>query len=221
MIDGSTIQSIFGPFGSEDSLLPFFGPLTLWVGMYTYSHVKGTSYQDWPIPHNTHHFFGMIFATLSIIYDNEEIFPERVGVLWTLSFFVIDFIDCVRVMHTAYLFHAVCVLFLSSCNLMNPSFYRLRMNSRAMYLELSSPFMHLSKKTRNPLHFAIFALMFTCCRVVWIPLIMKRLLDDGLPWTDYKFLVVIAFYGLNLFWYAKILRIIIFGPPQKEDKKEG
>ena len=112
MIDESTIQSIFGPFGSEDSLIPFFGPLALWVGMYTYSHVKGTSYQDWPVPHNTHHLFGMIFATLSIICDNEEIFPERIGVLWTLSFFVIDFIDCVRVMHTAYLFHAVCVLFL-------------------------------------------------------------------------------------------------------------
>ena len=85
------------------------------------------------------------------------------------------------------------------------------MTSKAALLEISNPFMHLAKKTRKPWHFALFALIYTLCRVLWLPVMMKQLYDRGMDVWDPIFVILTAFYGLNLFWYYKIVRILIKG----------
>jgi hypothetical protein len=46
------------------------------------------------------------------------------------------------------------------------------------------------------------------------------LLDDGMPWKDPRFLVLVVFYALNWFWYSKILRMLVFGPSEEKKKKK-
>ena len=53
----------------------------------------------------------------------------------------------------------------------------------------------------------------------WIPIVMKQLYDRDMAVTDPIFVVLTAFYGLNLFWYYKIVRILIKGVSSAGDEK--
>ena len=167
----------------------------------------------------------MLLATFSI---NEWMnVNERLPILWSLGYFFVDIIDCLLIRDWTYLFHAVCCFVLGMANYHTPILFRLKANSKGTYCELSNPLMHLAKKTRNSIHFAAFAVMFTFCRILWMPVIYQQLLAEGLTWTHPALLVLAIFYGLNVFWYYKILRILINGlrgksPPPEEngdDKK--
>jgi hypothetical protein len=219
-MDSTLIQNLFAPYDVEDSLLPFSVPLFGWILTFIYCQLTDKSFENWAPVHMVHHLVGMILATLSLYYDDESIFAERIGIMWSLSYFLVDLVDQVRLKSVSYSFHACCVLILGISNLYTPRFYRLRMNSKAMFLELSTPILYLSKNTRNPLHFLLFAVTFTLCRIVWIPFMMHQLLDDGMPRKDPRFLVLVVFYGLNLFWYSKILRMLVFGPADEKKKKK-
>ena len=67
---------------------------------------------------------------------------------------------------------------------------------------------------------ALFAVVFTVCRIVWLPIMMKQMANAGLPWSDVRMMGVAAFYGLNWFWYAKILRILVRGVLGLSDTEE-
>jgi hypothetical protein len=81
--------------------------------------------------------------------------------------------------------------------------------------------MHLAKKTRNAAHFLLFGTVFTLCRIVWIPYLMHQLILADMEWTDGRLVCLLAFYGLNWFWYYKILGILVQGArgskPENED----
>eukprot|EP00980_Cylindrotheca_fusiformis_P008270 scaffold1736_cov127-Cylindrotheca_fusiformis.AAC.84 len=219
-MDSALVQKIFASYNGEGSLLPFYLPFIGWTLIFIYCQIKKRSFEHWTLVHNIHHIVGLTFATLSLYYDDESIFAERIGIMWSAAYFLVDLVECIRIMSGTYTFHALCVILLSMSNLYTPRFYRLRMNSKAMFLEISSPILYLSKRTRNPVHFGLFAITFTCCRVIWMPIMMKQLLDDGLPSNDSRFLVFVAFYLLNLFWYWKIVRIVVSGPPAEKEKKQ-
>jgi hypothetical protein len=55
---------------------------------------------------------------------------------------------------------------------------------------------------------------------VWVPVLSLQLKQAGRGYTDYLQLALCGFYCLNLFWYAKILRILYDGATGKIDKKE-
>jgi hypothetical protein len=189
------IEPILEHFIAEESLLPFFIPLLGWTSAFLFCEFTNREFGRWTPVHNTHHAVGLLFASLSLFFNDESIFAERNGIFWSLSYFVVDFVDCVRSGGVAYSFHAICCIFLGVSNYNTPAFYSLRMNSKALFLELSTPILYLSKKTKKPLHFALFALVFTLCRIVWLPIMMRQLIKEGFPWTDLRFLVIVAFYG--------------------------
>jgi len=223
----ATEPSFWEVYNSEDSLLPLYLPLFLcWIPTYLYCIAfcpKKDAYQRWYLLHNFHNGGAMLLATLSI----NEWLNERLPILWSLGYFFVDIIDCLLIRDWTYLFHAVCCFVLGMANYHTPILFRLKANSKGTYCELSNPLMHLAKKTRNPIHFAAFAVMFTFCRILWMPVIYRQLLAEGLAWTHPALLVLAVFYGLNVFWYIKILRILINGlrgksPPTEEngdDKK--
>lgn len=54
---------------------------------------------------------------------------------------------------------------------------------------------------------------------------MRQLTTAGLPLTDVRLVVLAAFYGLNCFWYVKMLKIAVQGgergsKDKKDEKKE-
>jgi hypothetical protein len=108
----------------------------------------------------------------------------------------------------AFSLHAIFCIVLGIGCYTSPVFRLLRINSKALLCELSSPFMHLAKQTRNPLHFILFALVFLACRIVWLPWFLSDLRHYDLRWYDFRVFFIVAFYGLNVFWFYKILRII-------------
>lgn len=151
---------------------------------------------------------------------NDDIFRERIVTLFTTGYFVVDLVDCAIRLDYAYTFHAVTSLFLCLANYFTPLCQELRMTSKAGLLEASTPFLYLAKKTRKPEHFGLFALVFTMCRIIWVPIMMKQLIDGGMGATDPILIVLTGFYGLNLFWWYKILRIIVRGSSDVSSKED-
>ncbi len=168
---------------------------------------------------NFHNYFAMSLALLSIVINDDAIFNERIPILWSLGYFGVDLVDCLIRLDVEYSLHAIFCVVLGVSNYVSPVCRLLRMNSKAQLCELSSPFLYLSKSTRNPLHFAFFALVFTLCRVVWVPIILYQA-KIHMPWSDYRILAVVLFYCLNVFWWFKIIRILINGLRGKEVKED-
>ena len=216
-------------FNSEESWLPFIYPFIIWLWSYLYCQSNNDQKQnqkqrwfthlpwhEWHELHNVHNMGAIILACLSLYLQDDAVFNERVVILFNLSYFIIDLVDTARRHDIPYVLHAIFCLVLGSFNYATPLSRALRMNSKAALLELSSPFLHVAKRTRVPWHFILFALAFTLCRIVWIPIMIRQLVagtpeGDKLEPTDVPVILVGLFYLLNWFWYLNILRILVTG----------
>jgi TLC domain len=213
--------------------MPFCVPLIFWSGTYLYCRYQGYSFHKWYFLHNVHNFGAILLGSISIFSTVGSIamthaFNERIPILWSLSYFAVDILDCSLRWDVAYLFHALCCFSLGLMNYSVPTLRHLRMNSKAAYCELSNPFMHLAKRTRNPLHFLLFAIVFTACRMIWLPVMYYQLIsyiptqEDAttpMPWYHPSCCILSLFYGLNFYWYMKILQIIVSGG--RSEKKDA
>jgi len=218
--------SFWETLNSDDTFLPFFISLSIFSLTYGYCLIFNNEKKDrwnrWYIMHNGHNGGAIVLGTLSILSNNQSSFyvNERVPILWSLGYFAVDCVDCAVRADWTYLFHGACCGVLGMANYHTPILFRLKMNSKATYCELSNPLMHMAKTTRNPAIFAAFAVMFTLCRVLWLPVMYRQCLDEGMPWTHPALLVLASFYALNLVWYYKILRILVNGLLGKGDDEK-
>jgi hypothetical protein len=216
-------------YNADDSFLPFYLPLTLWAGAYVASRLFGgetfPAYHRWTVLFNLHHAGAVIFGILSLAVRDDALFNERVPILWSLSYFTVDVVDCALRADATYLFHAVLCWCLGYANYSRPILRLLRMNSKAALCEISTPLMHWSRQTRDPVIFCTFAVAFTVVRIIWVPVMFRQCLDAGMTLsfrnplrTDPVLCGLAAFYGLNLFWYHKILRILVKNALGKDDE---
>ena len=160
---------------------------------------------------------------LAVLYlDDDTVFNERIPILWSIGYYFVDIVDRVWEWDPVYIAHGTFCFVLGILNYSVPICRELHMNSKAVLLECSNPLMHLARTTRNPLHFAAFALMFTICRIIWMPIMSYQLYQAGRDQflTDPLQLGLLGFYTLNLFWYHKILRILYQGAKGEAAKKE-
>jgi TLC domain len=213
----------FHYFNHEESILPFVLPGMFWIAAFAYAELKQFSFHKWYAIHNIHNFGAMILGLCSI----NSIFHERIPILWSSGYFIVDLFDCMRRHDVVYSLHAAFCLCLGVACYQSPLYVALHMNSKATFCELSNPFMHLAKKTRNPIHFIMFAVVFTFCRIFWLPYLFHQLHATGkIQPTDIRQLCLLFFYGLNWFWYVKIINIIYQAAVSKkkssspDDKKD-
>jgi TLC domain len=196
-----------GWWDDEDSLVLFYIFLTFWIGTYLYGRfILKRDFGRWDAIHNLHHIVAMTLATLSL---QQIIIREHIPILFSLSYFTVDALDCVIRRDGEYLLHASICLILGLANYTHPILYTLRMNSKASFCELSTPFLHWSKRTRRPFHFLLFAMVFTICRIVWIPIMYRQLLHHNISYRHPIMLLLTAFYLLNGLWWTKIMKIIL------------
>ena len=194
-------QEFWSVYNSEESLLPFFVPLTVWIGLYIYCYSHKISYHDSLWICNLHNLTALLLSSISLYYQNDVLLRERVCILFSLSYFVVDLGESIRQSDGPYTVHALFCLILGGFNYTTPLCQQLRTNSRATLTELSSPFLHAAKQTRNPLHFLLFVIVFSCCRILWIPIMMKQLPTAGMRFpTDVRQVLMLGFYSLNWFW---------------------
>ncbi|KAL3903540.1 MAG: hypothetical protein SGARI_005331 [Bacillariaceae sp.] len=192
----------------------------MWGSCWIYARVLGKKdHAKWYSLHTLHHVGAISQASLSLYYHNNAIFHERIPILWSMSYFVLDIIDCVYAGHLLYIAHGAVCLCLGIANYNVPLLKELRMNSKATYIETSSILLYQVKQNRKPWLFVIFAITYTCCRILWIPCMMKELLDNGMEYTNPIFVLLIH-------WWLKILKILITGGggdkegSKDKDKKE-
>ena len=221
--DSSSMWSAFLKNSVDSTYWPFYLTITIFSATYIYCWIYNNDKKDrwnrWYLVHNIHNGGAILLATLSLLSttpDESNYYylihvEERIPILWSLGYFVVDIWDALVRRDWPYLFHGVACLVLGVANYHTPILYQLKMNSKATYCELSSPLMHWAKLTRNPVIFFAFAVMFTLCRMLWLPYMYRECLDAGMPWTHPALLVMTAFYGLNCVWYYKILGILIRG----------
>lgn len=208
-------------YNSETSFWPFYIPFAFWTTSYVYSQTKGFPYNRWYSLHNIHNGGAILMAGICLSVQDDSIFNERIAILWSLSYFVVDAVDCAFRKDGQYLLHACLCFGLGLGNYTSPICRQVHSNSKAAMCELSNPLMHLAKKTRNPAHLVLFALVFTAVRIFWLPYFMRQLYAQGMEYTDPRSIAVAVFYGLNCFWYVKILRILfsgLFGKANNRDQ---
>jgi hypothetical protein len=207
----AVVSSFWQVYNSEESWLPFYLPLAFWSACWLYSRQQKFDYSKWAILHGFHHVGAISQGLISMYYNDNTIFNERITILWSIPYFIVDFADCVYRKHFTYTFHGLVCLVLGIMNYQTPLYRELRMNSKADLIETSSLLLYQTKKSRNPVLFFMFAFVYTLCRIVWIPIMMKELRDHGVQWTDVTLILLSGFYALNWWWYLKILKILYKG----------
>lgn len=212
------MTSLWGLLNSNDSWLPLYLSSCIWLPAWVYSKQTGIDFSRWHKLHAFHHVVVLCLAFGSLYYNDDSILNERLPILWDASYFAIDIIDCLWEKKLTYTIHGIFSLVLSITNYTYPIFRELRMNSKADFIETSTLILYKARQTRDPKWFALFAFVFTCCRIIWIPIIMKQVYQAGLPLISFSFSALIGFYALNWYWYLKIIHIIIKGP--REDTKK-
>ena len=204
----SLLAETWAAYNAPDSFLPLYIPLILWVSSFLYCYLPSKSprpvFHKWYALHNLHNFGAIGLGTVSLFCNDDAVFNERIPILWSIGYFTVDLIECTYRMDMAYLFHAFVCLALGLFNYTLPLSRELRMNSKASFCELSNPFMHLSRKTRRPLHFLTFTFVYTLCRIVWIPIMMYQVFQRGVSAWHPVAALLGGFYALNLFWYYKV-----------------
>lgn len=115
-------------YNADDSFLPFYIPLTIWVGTFAYCKVlKKREFHKWLSLHNTHNVIGILLGLLSLYFKDDNVFSERIPILWSVSYFLVDVIDCVMRFDGVYTAHATCCLVLGISNYTTPVSFALRM----------------------------------------------------------------------------------------------
>jgi hypothetical protein len=181
-------------------------------------------FAKWYAVHTVHHVGAILQGSLSLYFHDDAIFDERVPILWSASYFIVDIVDCLYMGHVLYIAHGAVCLLLGLGNYNVPLLRTLRMNSKASYIESSSIILYQVKQHRKPWLFGLFALTYTCCRIVWIPVMMKQLVvDNGMEYTNVIFVLLVVFYVLQIHWWIKIIKIIWKGggsDGEEEEKKK-
>lgn len=203
-------------YNVETNWYAFWFPMGLWAGCFLYA--KLTSKKDfgrWWELHTLHHVGAISLGSLSLYYDDDSIFNERNTILWSLSYFIIDIIETLMTGHILYVGHGTACLLLGLANYNLPLLRTLRMNSQATYIETSSILLYQVKRYRKPWLFCIFAVVYTICRIIWMPFMAKDLFNHGMEYTNPVMVCLGLFYCLNIHWYIKIIKIAINGDGKK------
>ena len=202
-------SSFWKVFCTQDSFLPFVLSFVFWATCWIYYRwILRSDYSKWYKIHTLHHVVAITLGSLSLYFHDDAVFNERIGIFWSMPYFIVDIVDCLYMGHSTYILHGAICLGLGLCNYHVPLLFRLRMNSKAVFIESSSILLYQVKQNRNPVLFSFFALNYTLCRIVWIPIMGKQLLAEGLKWYHPIILVLGAFYGLQVHWWIKILKIL-------------
>lgn len=216
------LYTFWETYNSDDSFLPFYLPLTAWLALYFFGKSRGTHFHEWLFMQNLHNITCVGLAAISLYFDDDKIFNERITILFSLSYFLLDFVDCLIRLDYVYTTHAFFCVALGVANYVTPLCRTLRTNSKASLVEISSPILHVARKTREPWQFLLFVFVFTCCRIIWLPIMMKQIHEGGLIFMkDIRQILLMAFYCLNLFWYYKIWRVVVREATRKDKTKES
>jgi hypothetical protein len=84
-------------------------------------------FNRWYTLHNLHNGGAIALGLVSMYYNDDSVFNERIPILWSIGYFVVDLVDCGLRGDVAYSLHAAMCLFLGVSNYTSPISRALRM----------------------------------------------------------------------------------------------
>lgn len=91
-----SLDSFWQSFNANEGSLQLLIPLVFWPSCFLYSHlIRGeNTFHKWSSIHLFHQCSGLLLAALSIYFQNDSIFSEKIPTLYSLVYFHVDLLDC-------------------------------------------------------------------------------------------------------------------------------
>eukprot|EP01082_Thalassiosira_pseudonana_P009407 g8371.t1 g8371 contig29:369312-370157(+) len=184
--------------------------LTLWLFAYyitvlSPTHGAPNGFESSALLSNLHSVPLCILAALSLLDIVDEVYP----LCWSLSFFVVDVLDCAVRRDLMWGVHGMISLVLNVATGGNGVHRGLRSLSKGFFTEASTPFLNHWKLNKNYTNFLIFFTSFTVCRILWVPYFIYNTYAIHLQGKiDYLIWPSVLFYVLQLFWYVKMVGMV-------------
>lgn len=156
--------------------------------------------------HDFHAYTLLALSALSLYYDNNAIFSERIPTFFTLSYFAVDLMDCVIRKDGVFVIHALLALGIcASCNASSLHHDVLRTVSRGAWVELSTPALHRWYATKKKRDYALYFGLFTACRMIWIPRLLFKIQQACT--NRWLWMLGACLYILQIAWYVNMIKI--------------
>lgn len=193
--------------------------LCMWSASWVYCYLNHGGLEAFSKHTSLHVFHSIVivsFSALSIYYNDDNIFPERLGNVFSLCYFLVDFVDCVARRDVPFLIHAsLSLLSIGGCYF-SPIHQVYRSASKVLLIETSSPLLHLWQKTKTKQDFMIFFLTFTAFRIIWFPIFLYGVFTNPHLPLDRVFYIAASLLPLQLVWWLKMVKMAV---NYKEERK--
>jgi len=200
----------------------FWGWLAIWSTIYIYCCIKYDTkkFSSSLAVHDTHAVGMVILCALSLGIANEDVFSEMIPILFTLSYFIVDILDCLVRQDFMFMLHAILSIGICITTVSHPIHLQLRSVSQGGLTEFSTYPLHQWQRTKKRKDFLIFALLFTLCRIFWIPYFIYHIYIELDHTVDFQVIAGLGLFFLNFMWWFKIINIVLNYKETKTEKSE-
>jgi hypothetical protein len=197
----------------------FWTCFTIWLSTYMYFSIRygKKKFASLLVVHDVHAIGMVICCALSLYFKDDDKFSELTPMLFTLSYFFVDLFDCLVRLDGAFTVHALLSIGVCLTSASHPIHLRLRSVSQGGLTELSTYPLHQWQRSKSRQDFLVFALLFTLCRIIWIPYFIYHVYIE-LGYIDFQIVGGMGLFFLNFTWWFKILNIL-FNYKEKKDHK--
>ena len=186
---------------------------TFWLCVWAYTNYRMKSFKAFSRYFPVHDFFCITYfllASLSLYFDDETDFSERIPILFAISYFAVDIIDCIFTKDIAFLVHAILSLALNVSCLRTPLHLSLRSVSKGALIEISTPFLHKWHTSKKKIDFQVFLAVFTVSRMIWFPYFLWGTFTvGGAPKNGIIFPLCVLLFTLQFFWWFKMGNMLL------------
>ena len=189
-------------------LIPF---LAGWALVYAYCFHKGgiESFARSSSAHQGHALIVCCLSAISLYHDDDTKFSESIPILFSTSYFVMDFVDCLVRVDGMFLVHAMAAIALGCCGYISGPFRDVRLMSRGYMIELSNIQLHRWKKTKTRQDFAFLVALFTATRIMYLPISILREVADIIGVKNVVFGILLVLQCLQVGWWVKMIDMLL------------
>mmetsp|Transcript_3306 Transcript_3306/g.9495 ORF Transcript_3306/g.9495 Transcript_3306/m.9495 type:complete len:242 (+) Transcript_3306:34-759(+) len=189
-------------------LIPF---LAGWVLVYIHCYRTGgiEAFARSSSVHQAHAIIVCALSAISLYRDDDEKFSESIPILFSTSYFVMDFVDCLIRIDGMFLVHAMTALALGCCAYVSGPFRVVRLMSRGYMVEMSNIQLHRWKRTKTRKDFAILVAVFTATRIIYLPAFILREVADIIGMRTVVFGILLLLQCLQIGWWVKMVDMLL------------
>jgi len=194
----------------------------MWAALWVYSFISaGKKLEAFSKKCELHDFHSggiVIICFLSLYHNNDTVFPERLGNIFSISYFLVDWADCLVRFDAPFLVHATLSLLAIGGCYFSPAHQMYRSASKVLLIEASTPLLHIWHKSKKKKDLMTFFVVFTACRILWFPYFLcKAFMEPSLP-LDFVFFSSVLLLPLQILWWIKMTAMLLSYKEKKSEK---